>query len=104
VAGQRAEPGSVLHLVRDVVARRRGSPDLLAGDYRRLPSGEGTWVFRRGERTVVALNLSAEHQEIAVPTGPGTVVLGTRRDREGSSTGDALGLGPWEGVVFTSRA
>jgi len=93
----------VLHLVRDAIALRRGSPDLLDGDYRRLPSSEGTWVFRRGEHTVVALNLSADDREVALPPGPGTVVLGTRRDREGSATGDALGLGPWEGVVLTSR-
>jgi len=103
VADQRADPGSVLHLVRDAIALRRGSPDLLDGDYRRLPSGEGAWVFRRGEHTVVALNLSADEQEVALPPGPGTVVLGTRRHREGSATGDALGLGPWEGVVLTSR-
>jgi alpha-glucosidase len=103
VAGQRAEPESVLHLVRAVIALRRASPDLLAGDYRRLPGGEGSWVFRRGARTVVALNVSAEHHEIALPAGPGTVVLGTHRHREGSATGDVLGLGPWEGVVLTSR-
>jgi len=103
VADQRAEPGSVLHLVRDVVALRRGSPDLLAGDYDRLPAPEGTWVFRRGAATTVALNLSADDHEVAVPAGPHAVAAATRRDREGSSIGNVLGLGPWEGVVLTSR-
>ncbi len=104
VAGQRHEPGSVLHLVRDVIALRRRSPDLLAGDYRRLPSGDGTWVYRRGSATVVALNLSDRHEEIVLPPGPGTVAVGTQRDREGSGTGEVLGLGPWEGAVLTSRS
>jgi hypothetical protein len=51
----------------------------------------------------VALNLSDDAHEVTVPTGPGTVAIGTHRSRTGSATGDVLGLDPWEGVVVTSR-
>jgi len=109
VAGQRAQPGSVLHLVRDVIAVRRASPDLQTGAYRRLPAGEGVWAWQRGTDTVVALNLSDDEHTVALPpAAAGTeagrrVVVGTHRDREGSPTGDVLDLAPWEGVVLTSR-
>jgi alpha-glucosidase len=103
VADQRADPDSVLHFVRDVIALRRRSPDLVAGDYRRLAAGDGVWAWRRGPATVVALNLSDDAHEVTVPTGPGTVAIGTHRRRTGSATGDVLGLDPWEGVVVTSR-
>jgi alpha-glucosidase len=104
VAGQRAEPGSVLHFVHDVIALRRRSPDLLGGDYRALPTPDGAWAWQRGTETIVALNLSAEARRTALPTGTGTVVLGTHPGRDASPTGDALDLEPWEGVVVTSRA
>ncbi len=104
VAQQRSDPGSVLHLVRDVIALRRASPDLLAGDYRRLPADRGVWAWRRGSGTVVALNFSAEARDLTLPPGPGAVVVSTHRGREGSSTGDVLGLQAREGVIVTSRA
>ncbi len=109
VADQRAEPGSVLHLVRDVVALRRGSPDLLAGDYDRLPAPDGTWVFRRGAATVVALNLSAADHEVALPPGAHAVAAATRRDREGSlhrrraRAGPVGGRRPHQSRLSTSR-
>jgi alpha-glucosidase len=103
VAGQRAERDSVLHFVRDTIALRRRTPDLLAGDYRRLPAGDGLWAWQRGSATVVALNLSAERGEVALPGTTGAVVIGTDRAREGSPVGDALAIDAWEGVVVTSR-
>jgi len=110
VAGQRAERGSVLHLVRDVIAVRRQSGDLRAGAYRRLPAGDDVWTWQRGTATVVALNFSADERTVALPPGiatagsgaGGTVVVGTHRGRHGSSTGDVLRLEGWEGVVVTS--
>ena len=102
VADQRGDPGSVLSLVRDVIALRRRSPDLRAGDYTRLPGAEGLWAWRRGSDTVVALNLSSVPVVFDLPL-PGRVVAGTVREREGSATGDTVRLDGWEGVV-TSRA
>ncbi|MGH9092602.1 MAG: alpha-amylase family glycosyl hydrolase, partial [Acidimicrobiales bacterium] len=57
VAAQQGDPSSVLHLTRDLLALRARTPDLLEGDYATLPSPEGSWAWRRGEGTVVALNL-----------------------------------------------
>src|ERR671923_1053177 len=58
VAAQRADRGSVLHLVRDLIALRRVRDDLRCGSYERLQAPEGAWAWRRGQRFAVALNLS----------------------------------------------
>jgi alpha-glucosidase len=103
VADQRADPDSLLHFVRAVIALRRQSADLLAGDYRRLASVDGVWAWQRGPTTVVALNLSADAQEVTVPIAPGIVAIGTHPARSGSATDEVIGLDAWEGVVVTSR-
>jgi glycosidase len=77
VEEQRDDPESILSFTSDVIARRRASPDLRAGDYESLPAPRGVWAYRRGESTVVALNLSDE------PAG-----------FEGRD------LAPWEGVIL----
>jgi alpha-glucosidase len=89
VAAQREDPGSTLHLVRDLIALRRERADLRDGGYETL---DPAWVYRRGERTVVALNLSDSPVTVDVR---GTVLVGTDRSRE-SFDGR---LAPWEGVV-----
>jgi alpha-glucosidase len=80
VAAQREDSRSFLAFCRDLIARRRASPDLLEGAYETLPSPEGIWAFRRGERTVVAINLSDDP---------------VRVDIEGAPE-----LGPWEAIVL----
>jgi alpha-glucosidase len=91
VAAQREDPGSTLHLVRDLIALRRERADLRAGDYETLP--DAGWVWRRGEGTLVALNLSDAPVDV---DARGTVLIGTDRGRE-SFDGR---LAPWEGVVL----
>jgi alpha-glucosidase len=91
VAAQREDPGSTLHLVRDLIALRRARTDLREGDYETL--SESPWVWRRGEGTLVALNLSDAPVEVGAR---GTLLIGTDRSRE-SFDGR---LGPWEGVVL----
>ena len=58
VAEQRDDPGSILSFTRDLIARRRSTPDLLDGAYEQLEAPPGVWAYRRGGSTVVALNLS----------------------------------------------
>ena len=58
VAAQREDPGSMLHLVRDLIALRRERADLRAGAYETLPAPAGAWAWRRGDGTAAALNLS----------------------------------------------
>jgi len=76
VAVQRDDDGSFLNFARSLIAQRRTNPDLVDGAYESLPSPEGVWAFRRGERTTVAVNLSDEGVEL-----------------------DGLRLRPWEGVA-----
>jgi alpha-glucosidase len=90
VADQREDPGSVLHLVRRAIALRRERADLRTGRYETLPAPDGAWIWRRGERTVVALNLSDEPLAIDVR---GELLIATR-DRPFDGV-----LPPWSGVV-----
>ena len=65
VAAQRADPGSTLHLVRDLIALRRARARRCAtGAYATLAAPAGAWACRRGERFAVALNLSGAPVEI----------------------------------------
>jgi glycosidase len=90
VAAQREDPGSTLHLVRDLIALRRERADLREGGY--APVEGPAWVYRRGAGTVVALNLSDSPVTVDVA---GAVLIGTDRSRD-SFDGR---LAPWEGVV-----
>jgi alpha-glucosidase len=91
VAEQREDPGSVLGFCRDLLALRREREDLVSGTYASLDTPPGVWAWRRGEGTVVALNLSGED----VRTGLGGRVVLSSAAREDPGT-----LGPWEGVVL----
>ena len=77
VAQQRGDPDSILSYTRELLARRRRTPDLIGGTYESLPAPLGVWAYRRGESTTVALNLSDQPSEF--------------EERE---------LAPWEGVIL----
>jgi alpha-glucosidase len=94
VEAQRADPASVLHLVRHLIALRRERADLRDGAYAALPAPDGAWAWRRGESTVVALNLSDAPAEVEAG---GTVLIGTDRSRDGQPFDGRLG--PWEGAL-----
>ena len=59
VAEQRADPGSLLHFVRDLLQLRRS----LSGPYRRRPSADGRWRYRRGD-TEIELDFAGGRVEI----------------------------------------
>jgi alpha-glucosidase len=102
VGDQRADPGSILHLVRDVIQVRRARPDLHRGAYATLPAPIGAWAWRRGDATAVALNLSDE--PVAVDGVPGTVLIATDRARDGERVRGALALAPWSGAIVALDA
>jgi alpha-glucosidase len=77
VAEQRADASSILSFTRELIGRRRSTPDLLDGGYESLPAPPGVWAYRRGESTVVAMNLADEPTRF-----------------------EGRDLAPWEGVVF----
>ena len=97
VAAQRARPGSVLHLVRDLIALRRADDALHAGPYTPLDAPDGAWAYRRGDRAAVALNLSDAASSCRALAG--RVEIGTDRARDGEALEGSVALGPWEGVV-----
>ena len=99
VGDQRDDPESVLRFVREAVSLRRRSPDLTSGDYRSLLSPSGSWAWRRGPSTVVALNLSDDPIEMTFPSPPGHIALSTHGARDGGGLGVGIALQPWEGVV-----
>jgi alpha-glucosidase len=97
VADQTPEPGSVLHLVRDLIALRRSTPALTLGGSERVAAPEGCWVWRRGEMATVALNLS----DVAVDIGAidGRVAICTDRSRDGEAVSGGLHLAAWCGAI-----
>ena len=101
VADQREDPGSILHLCRDLIALRRTRADLRRGPYRSIGSSPGLWAWARGDRTVVAVNLTDEPSTLDL--GEGTVLLGTRRQRDGEAVRGEVRLEPWEGLVVASE-
>jgi alpha-glucosidase len=96
VESQRADRDSPLWLCHDLIALRRGEEDLRTGAYAQVSAADEVWAYRRGAGFLVALNLG--DSEAAVPAN-GTVVVGTRRARDGDAVDETLVLGPREGAV-----
>jgi alpha-glucosidase len=96
VAAQRADPRSALHLTRDLIALRRVEADLRTGAYSEVSAVGDMWVYRRGERHLVALNCGDEESEVP---GDGSVVIGTQRSRDREAVDGRLVLAPREGAV-----
>ena len=98
VAAQREDRGSVLHLVRDLIALRREHSDLRTGTYARLEASGDAWAWRRGDGFAVALNLGDG-------AGDGRRRRGARGDLRPTARATArrsrgrCELGPYEGVV-----
>lgn len=103
VAGQVEDPDSILTLTRDLLRLRREHPVLSAGDFERFgPTPDGTFAFRRigpeGMLNVV-LNLTATPR-VVPDAGPGRVLIGTDRDRDGTPVDQTVELRPNEGLVI----
>ncbi|HET9727959.1 MAG TPA: alpha-amylase family glycosyl hydrolase, partial [Acidimicrobiia bacterium] len=99
VEAQRRDPDSMLSLTRDLIGLRDALPELRRGTYATLPSSDSeVWAWQRGDRTVVALNLS-EHRRDVNGVGPGEVRISTNRARDGEQIKQSLTLEPWEAVI-----
>jgi alpha-glucosidase len=97
VQAQRDDPGSVLHLTRELI-RLRSSSDLGTGPFRTISRDRGLWMWQRGGLVVTA-NLSAEPHEIALAGR--RVAVGSRPDRERDRSAGHITLAPWEALVLT---
>jgi len=99
VAAQREDTGSVLHLVRDLIAERRATADLRTGAYATLAAPDGAWAYARGDATAVAVNLSGAPVRVeGLPAG--RIAISTGRDRDGEAAAAGLALRPWEGALL----
>jgi alpha-glucosidase len=96
VADQRQDPGSTLHLTRELIARRRAHPDLRRGPLEWLPAPPGVLAYRRGASLVVALNLGDAPARLGLPRA--RVLLATDGAAGGVVAGE-LELGPRRGVL-----
>jgi alpha-glucosidase len=101
VAEQRDDPGSVLHLTRELIAIKRARPDLREGRYVTMEASEDVWVWRRGDHTVVALTHSDGPLDVVV--GEGAVLLSTRPGRGGERIDGRVHLEPWEALVIAQQ-
>ncbi|MGH2698793.1 MAG: alpha-amylase family glycosyl hydrolase [Actinomycetota bacterium] len=98
VARQRSETDSHLGYIRHLIRARKNLPGLQAGGYEEIDSPLGTWVFRRGDDTVVALNFSDELMTIEGVRGP--VRLTTAPGRIDEHAPGQIDLQPLQGVVM----
>jgi oligo-1,6-glucosidase len=65
---QAARPDSVLNWCRDLIAWRRGSSDLLRGDYQDLdPDHDQVFAYRRGDGLLVVLNFGRAPVQYRLP-------------------------------------
>ena len=90
VAAQRADPGSILHLYRRVLAARRASPALREGDQELLAGADDVLVWRRHEgddQRTVAVNLGAQPAAVELT---GTVEVSSDGRGEGAPFGGRL--------------
>jgi alpha-glucosidase len=94
VADQQADPSSILHLCRDLLALRRREFAGQLASFEQLAAPAGVWVYETGGLTVAA-NFSAEPATLNAP--PGAVLLAT-----GEGALDGLVLQPWAGVIARS--
>ncbi|MCA9979515.1 MAG: DUF3459 domain-containing protein, partial [Anaerolineales bacterium] len=101
-------PASMLSLVKQLLALRRGAAALHAGAYESLNEDADCFVYRRtavDETFIIALNFTGEEQTTAVDAShlPMTahVILSTHLDRtDGPVDLSAITLRPHEGVVL----
>jgi hypothetical protein len=80
-----------------LIDERHNNDDLSRGTYESIDSPGGTWVYRRAERTIVALNFSDE--PATIDDVKGTIVLCTDRSRDGEEV-TGITLDPWTGAIL----
>jgi glycosidase len=101
VAAQLEDPGSILNLYRRLLAYRKRSPELQTGDYSRLDSPAGCFLYQRGTGDSVvwvALNFTSSPLELRLPE-PGSVAISTHLAPADVSRVRDLTLRPNEGVI-----
>lgn len=96
VAHQTADPASVLHLARRLLALRHEALCPGVVEYEDLPAGKNQWIYRSGG-VVVAANFSDAPALVDLPQG--TVIVSSLRLVSARPAHGRLRLAPWEAVV-----
>jgi glycosidase len=96
VARQRADEGSLLHLVRRLIALRKGTPELgPAGGVEVVHEGY-PFAYVRGGRYLVAVNPRRERASCPAPGAARTVLAQGARVHDGAVEVDGFGYGVFE--------
>jgi alpha-glucosidase len=93
VAAERAEPGSVLHLYRRLLAARRASPALRLGSRRLLDAPPGVLAWEReagGDRRAAVVNFGPAAARVRLP-GTWCVEVASTGEGEGGPFGGEMG-------------
>ena len=94
---------SVLWLYKRLLELRRATPALNIGSYQPLNDTPenvfGYWREANESKILVLLSLSAEEQEVSLPSEVWCVTLSTQLDRN-SKVENTLQLRPYEGVIL----
>jgi alpha-glucosidase len=96
VAAERADPGSLLALCRDLLALRRAELSGGIAPYQELAVAGGLWAYQVGPLRVLA-NLSGE--PVTWPGRSGEILLSTGGGAGAGRPGDPVTLGAWQGVI-----
>ncbi|MGH2749482.1 MAG: alpha-amylase family glycosyl hydrolase [Actinomycetota bacterium] len=100
VAAQRDQTNSHLNYTRHLIRARKDVPGLARGTYEEIESAVGTWVFRRGDATVVALNFTDEM--LTIEGVEGTVRLTTAPGRIDEHAPGRIDLQPRQGLAIVA--
>jgi alpha-glucosidase len=100
VADQRADPTSLFHLYRRLIALRRATPALLDGRYESIAAtGDLLMLIRSAGDTRVLVALNFGSGAIDAIVAHGAIAVSTRGDRDGEILEGGLSLQGHEGVV-----
>ena len=103
VEKQRWDPGSMLHLYRDLIALRRATPALERGSFAWLEGDQDVLAWERREgssRVLVALNFGEAPAEARLPEARVTGGLHTGHGSPLPARSGSIALPPCEGVVL----
>jgi alpha-glucosidase len=92
-AALRADPASILHLYRRLLAARRASPALTLGGFSSLPAASGVLAWERrhaGDRRAVLINFTGEPMKNPIG-GAWTIEVASDGNAEGTAFTGALG-------------
>ncbi|MDQ3538942.1 MAG: DUF3459 domain-containing protein, partial [Actinomycetota bacterium] len=100
VAVQRADPSSMLHRYRALIALRDALPDLRRHPVEWVGESGPVVGYRRGD-VLVAANCGDEPSAFTLPDGAWAVAFSSTRDGEGERAGGDVVLASHQAVVLT---